>query len=315
MFLRPWLRHGSWSLPLDGAGTVQFVIKSSPILYVTAFLAVWTPAFVAWPQLDVRIETPKQAYLQYAEVPFQVRLRNLGAQPTSLRGVGEKPWLTMLVQDQQGRVIPEEKLFVPPDTTVPAGGEAVLTVDLNQYFMIRETGAYRVRASLRLPTGESLLTEPLGVLVGKGEVIWTQARGEGEGQRIYSLLRYFENPATGLYLRVELPEKNQMFPARRLGPYLPLIKPDARFDLRNNLHLLYVVGAGRYRLLVVNPDGATLREEIREDTAAGRPQLASLPDGEIEVRGGSVVLPSHLRERLSTLQGRLSGPPMPPARP
>jgi len=295
---------------------VGFVSVIWKIILLRSSFVIWVLLTgPAWAQLDVRIETPKQAYLQFSEVPLQVRLRNLGADPVTFRNDQDKPWLTVLVQNQRGIVVPEEKIFSPPDTTIPPGGAAVLPLDLNQFFMIRETGAYRVRASLRMPSGDHLLTEPLGILVGKGEVVWTQPRGEGQNQKIYSLLRYYEDPATGLYLRVEVPEKNQVFPARRLGPYLPLIKPDARFDIRNNLHLLYVVGAGRTRLTVVNPDGKTLREELREDSSAGRPRLASLPDGEIEVQGGAVVLPSHLRERLSTLQSRLGGMPVTPGDP
>ncbi|NBU28287.1 MAG: hypothetical protein EBS42_08780 [Caulobacteraceae bacterium] len=70
----------------------------------------------------------------------------------------------------------------------------------------------------RVPAGETLLTEPLPFMVGKGETVWSQPRGDGRERRIFSLVKYYEDPNVGLYLQVEVPEKNQVFPSRRLGP-------------------------------------------------------------------------------------------------
>ena len=157
------------------------------------------------------------------------------------------------------------------------------------------------------------MTDSLDFLIGRGEVIWTVPRGDGEERRIYSLLKFYEDPNVGLYLRVEVPGKNLVYPSRRLGAYLPLGKPAAEFDPQNNLHLLYAVAAGTHRLSVVNPDGQILREETRTQ-GTEKPILQKRPDGEVSVQGGIVQLPSSLRERLSTLQARI-GAPAPPADP
>jgi hypothetical protein len=124
-------------------------------------------------------------------------------------------------------------------------------------------------------------------------------------------LKFYEDPNLGLYLRVEVPEQNQVFPARRLGPFLPLGKPVAEFDIKNHLHLLYVVAPGEYRIAVVNLDGQLLREETRQETTE-RPSLRRSPDGLVDVQGGTVILPSHLREKLSTLQARAGTAPTAP---
>ena len=154
------------------------------------------------------------------------------------------------------------------------------------------------------------MTDSLNFLIGRGEVIWSVPRGDGNERRIYSLLKFYEDPNVGLYLRVEVPEKNQVYPSRRLGAYLPLGKPTAEFDPQNNLHLLYAISAGTYRLTVVNPDGQTLREETRQQ-GVDKPVLQRKPDGEVSVQGGIVQLPSSLRERLSTLQARIGSQALP----
>lgn len=261
-------------------------------------------AVISWGQLDFRLETQSSSYLQYASIPVNVILKNLGGQTLALDGNESRPWLEMIVQSNDGLLIrPEKPMAVPPLTLHP-GESRSLALDLAPYFLVRDPGGYRVRGSVRLPSGESLVTEPLTFLIGRGEVIWSMPRGEGRELRVYSLLRYYEDPNVGLYLRVEVPEQNLVFPSRRLGPYLPVGKPTAEFDDKNHLHILHAVASGQYRLSVVNQDGNPLREELRQETAA-KPKLRRSSDGAVDVEGGTMILPSHLREKLSTLQARV----------
>ena len=262
-------------------------------------------------QLDLRLETPKSSYLQYAPIPITVKIKNLGAESLDLGASQEAPWLEMIVQSIDGLLIRADQPLAPPKLVLQPGETRDLALDLAPHFLVREPGGYRVRASARLPSGQTLLTEPMTFLVGKGEVVWTTVRGEGPDRRIYSLLKFYEDPNVGLYLRVEVPGQNQVFPARRLGPFLPLGKPAAEFDSKNHLHLLYAVAPGQHRITVVNQDGKLLREENRQETTE-KPRLRSSPDGLVDVEGGKVILPSHLREKLSTLQARAGTAPAVP---
>lgn len=279
------------------------------------FLGVACLAFVVVPkvqaQLDLRLETPKSSYLQYASIPVTVKLKNLGAQDLVLEDQAGQPWLEMIVQSTDGLLLKSDRPFLSPPVTLASGEARALPLDLAPHFLVREPGGYLVRGSVRLPSGQTLLTEPLTFLVGRGEVVWSTPRGEGRDRRIFSLLKFYEDPNLGLYLRVEVPEQNQVFPARRLGPFLPLGKPVAEFDIKNHLHLLYVVAPGEYRIAVVNLDGQLLREETRQETTE-RPSLRRSPDGLVDVQGGTVILPSHLREKLSTLQARAGTAPAAP---
>jgi hypothetical protein len=279
------------------------------------FAGVVVLAWIAVPrsqaQLDLRLETPKSSYLQYASIPVTVKLKNLGAQDLVLEDQAGQPWLEMIVQSTDGLLLKSDRPLASPPLTLASGEARALPLDLAPHFLVREPGGYRVRGSVRMPSGQTLLTEPLTFLVGRGEVIWTTPRGEGRDRRIFSLLKFYEDPNLGLYLRVEVPEQNQVFPARRLGPFLPLGKPVAEFDIKNHLHLLYVVAPGEYRIAVVNQDGNLLREETRQETTE-RPSLRRSPDGLVDVQGGTVILPSHLREKLSTLQARAGTAPAAP---
>lgn len=268
----------------------------------------------AFSQLDLRLETGKPAFLQYSPIPFQIRLKNLGAGEMVLSSSAGRPWLEMIVQSSDGLVIPPEKPLEPPEIRLAPGQSQSLPLDLAPHFLIRKPGGYQARASVRLPQGGTLLTAPLTFLIGRGEVIWTVPRGEGEQRQIFTLLKFFEDPAVGLYLRIEVPEKNLVFPSRRLGPYLPLSQPTAEFDQKNHLHILYAVGAGTHRLTVVNLEGRVLREETRQEQGQ-RLSLRRNAQGDVEVQGGVVVLPTHLRERLSTLQARAGAAAPPPDAP
>lgn len=268
-----------------------------------AFLVLGLTSLVVQAQLDLRLETPKSSYLQYASIPVTVKLKNLGGQELMLDGAGGQPWLEMVVQSIDGMLLKADRPMLVPPLGLKPGESRDLPLDLNPYFLVREPGGYRVRASVRLPSGQTLLTEPLTFLVGRGEVIWSMPRGEGKDRRIYSLLKFYEDPNVGLYLRVEVPGQNLVYPSRRLGPFLPLGLPTAEFDSDQHLHLLYTVAPGQHRITVVNLDGSPLREEMRQETT-GKPRLRRGSDGMVDVEGGTVILPSHLREKLSTLQAR-----------
>lgn len=266
-------------------------------------LVAWAGSSAVWAQMDIRLETPKSSYLQYAPLPFTLQLRNLGAQPVRLEESNGQPWLELIVQSNDGLLIKPDRPFSPPSMTLASGQTQSLPLDLAPHFLVREVGGYKARASIRMESGETLLTEPLPFLIGRGEVIWTIPRGEGKERRIFSLVKFYEDPNVGLYLRVEVPEQNLVYPSRRLGPFLPLGKPTAEFDSKNHLHLLYAVAPGQVRITVVSQDGQVLREENRQETVT-KPRLRRSPDGLVDVDGGVVILPSHLREKLSTLQGR-----------
>ena len=256
-----------------------------------------------WAQLDLRLETPKSSYLQYAPIPLNVLLKNLGGTDLVLADEAGQPWLELIVQSSDGLLLKPDRPLVSPPLTLRAGETRAVPLDLAPFFLVREPGGYRARASVRLSSGQTLLTEPLTFLVGRGEVIWTAPRGEGKDRRVFSLLKFYEDPNVGLYLRVEVPEQNQVFPSRRLGSFLPLGQPSAEFDAKNHLHLLYAVAPGQYRVTVVNSDGNLLREETRQETLE-KPRLRRGPDGLVDVEGGTIILPSHLREKLSALQAR-----------
>ncbi len=278
-----------------------------------AFFLVFGGHQASFAQIDLRIETPKASYLQFSPIPFTIKIKNLGAGELRLAETQGKPWLEMVVQSRDGQLIAPEKMLLPPEKTLRSGQSTSISVDLAPHYLIRDTGGYRARASVRLPSGETLMTDSLDFLIGRGEVIWTVPRGDGEERRIYSLLKFYEDPNVGLYLRVEVPHKNQVYPSRRLGAFLPLGKPVAEFDPQNNLHLLYAVAAGKYRLTVVNPDGQILREETRQ-AGVDKPVLTKHTDGDVSIQGGVVQQPSSLRERLSTLQARI-GAKAPPTEP
>lgn len=272
-------------------------------LYLWALLWILSGGYVC-AQMDVRVETPRQSYLQYASIPMKVRIRNLGADPVQLRNSEGKLWLDLVVQGGDGLLISPEKGFSPPELSLRPGETRNVELDLTPYYLVRRPGVYRVRASVRAPSGEVLLTDPLQVLVGIGETVWQIPRGEGREKRIFSLVKFFEDPGIGLYLRVEVPEKNLVYPSRRLGPFLPLTKPVGEFDEKNHLHLLYPITSGSYRWTVVNQDGDLLREEERLETME-KPVLVKGADGAVDVRGGKILLPSSLREKLSFLQSRI----------
>ena len=267
-------------------------------------------------QLDVRLESARTTFLQYAPVPLVVRIKNIGVEEVRLQSLPGQPWMEFFVKSHDGLSVREQTPLVPEDRILKSGQSLRLEIDLAPHFLIREPGAYFIRLAVHGERGDPWLTAPLEVAVARGQTLWSQERGLGAERRIFSLVRFYENPGLGLYLVVDLPGQQKFFPARRLGTYVPLARPSAEFDSKNHLHCLFSIGSGQYRIVVANQNGDLLRQETRQE-APTAPTLRLTPDGSVQVEGGMVILPQNLRERLSYLQSRLgaAGPESAPAGP
>jgi hypothetical protein len=235
-----------------------------------------------------------------------VCVKNIGGDEVRLRSTPERSWMDFFVKTHDGLSVQRQKPFQAEDQTLKPGQALRLEVDLAPHFLIRDPGAYRIQLCVHGPTGEPWLTEPLELAAARGETVWSRERGLQEERRIFSLVRFFEGPGLGVYLLVDLPAQHTIFPARRLGSFVPMSRPVGEFDTKNHLHLMFPVGSGRHRIVVVNQDGEVLRQETRQE-APSAPQLRLTPDGQVVVEGGLVILPENLRERLSYLQSRLGG--------
>jgi len=293
-----------------------FIMKWDGFLLSGCFFAVCFCAHPAKAQLDVRLESARTTFLQYAPVPVVVRIKNIGVEEVRLRSLPGQPWMEFFVKSHDGLSVREQASLVPEDRSLKSGQSLRLEIDLAPHFLIREPGAYHIRLAVRGEQGDPWLTEPLEVAVARGQTLWSQERGLGTERRIFSLVRFYENPGLGLYLLVDLPGQQQFFPARRLGAYVPLTRPSAEFDSKNHLHCLFSIGSGQYRIVVANQNGDLLRQETRQE-APTAPILRLAPDGSVQVDGGMVILPQNLRQRLSYLQSRLgaAGPESAPAGP
>jgi len=281
------------------------------------FAGLYLAAFSVFGQLEVRLETERTTFLQYAPVPVVVLVKNIGGKEVRLCSQLGQPWMQFFVKAHDGLNVQEQRPFTSQDQLLKPGQSLRLEVDLAPHFLIREPGAYFVRLAVRGEQGDPWLTEPLEVAVARGHTLWSRERGQGTERRMFSLVRFYENPEMGLYLVVDLPEQQKFFPAKRLGPYVPLTGPSAEFDAKEHLYCLFSIGSGQYRIVVANQNGDLLRQETRQE-APSAPTLRLDPEGNVIVQGGTVILPQNLRERLSYLQSRVgggSGKMMPPVHP
>jgi len=286
------------------------------LLRLVCLFAILFSGHSAKAQLDVQLESTRTTFLQYAPIPVVVRVKNIGAEEVRLRSLPGQPWMEFFVKSHDGLSVREQASLVPEDRILKSGQSLRLEIDLAPHFLIREPGAYYIRLAVRGEQGDPWLTAPLEVAVARGQTLWSQERGLGAERRLFSLVRFYENPGLGLYLVVDLPGQQQFFPARRLGTYVPLTRPSAEFDSKNHFHCLFFIGSGQYRIVVANQNGDLLRQETRQE-APTAPTLRLAPDGSVQVEGGLVILPQNLRERLSYLQSRLgaAGPESAPAGP
>lgn len=261
-------------------------------------LAVLAPA--AHAQVSVSLRVVEQSVLLYEPVVVEVTLRNLSGRSIRLGEDTSRPWLSFLVMDPLGRVLPgledrdgREQILLRPGRSIRH------TVDLLPAYDIRSPGTYRLQALVE--SGNTRAQSALERLVVlEGNLLWTQTIGlpvddagnnpaSGES-RTYSLIIKHGERHLQLYCRVVDEQAGLIHAMRHLGSFVPLGEPQAATDRHAHLHLLFRGGPRAFQYREIDPRGELVTQAGYSNLQSD-PQLIVEPDGEVRVEGGEQVYP------------------------
>jgi hypothetical protein len=279
------------------------------VLVVLCFLAATSAARA---QIQVSSQMARSTYLLYERVDLLVTIQNIGSNDLVLDNNEGHPWLSFLVSKHNRLPVRQERESNFAAVDLKAGDSKTLRINLTPLFSFREEGEYQAEAVVDLPGQGSVISQVVPFTVMKGNTVWTQLRPVDSSQRIYSLIRFSQDPdTTQLYLRVEDPSENIVYANLALGGMVSSVDPDVNFDPKGNLHILQPVALGTYLYTRADSDGKILDQRIfksvsiRDATGSLRipPRLEKLEDGNVTVAGGLEEDPNKPREKLSDAQG------------
>jgi hypothetical protein len=275
------------------------VISGSRCLLFSLGLFLWP--VLAQAQLTVVLSAEKSSFLLYEPMMLSVKVTNVSTEQLALDNMGERPWLSFLIQAADRRKVRAESALVVEPFVLDPGKSRIVAVDLTPHYAIRDSGQYTVQATVELPGRRSFMTDALTLNIGKGEVLMTKSYLNSGSQRVISLVRFIDMRDSTLYLRVEEPKENLVYSTLKLGRTVSFTNPQLRIDMFRNIHILHPVGARLYRYTHTDADGQLVAQEDRE---VGPEPLALRPreDGRIEFVGGKKLTPDSQRAKLSELQ-------------
>jgi hypothetical protein len=280
------------------------------------FFAISTLAGQAQAQLAVQVKVEKETFLVYEPIPVTVSIRNFSGRTMELTGEAGKPWLSFLVLDESGGIVPSVgKPKLDGSALIAAGQTVSRTIDLLPQYDIRARGNYRVQARVN-GVGTSAISAPVTLTVINGREIWSQTvglptkDGATDEYRTYALLARRSEQQDLLHVSVKDDQHQIVYGVVTLGGFITLGESDARTDKEGHLHALYQAGPRTFGYVHIDPYARVLYRAVYSDLMS-KPTLV-ITNGEIFVQGGEKTYPKP--ERVMS-EDELKPPPPPPPKP
>lgn len=246
-------------------------------------------------QVKVEISFERPDYLLFESVEAKVRVSNLMGEPLDMaRMSGGKPWLNFYIttsdDDQINRT---EKEWKSPAMTLLPGEVKSLSINLMPWFLIRDTGDYRVVAEVT-NRGNTYASRPAKFNVVNGPSIWSQEYtappdpkdpAKAMRPRFYSLHLHKIKEGHQLYLRIQNPEAHRVYCTLSLGDIVNYGDPKARIDRMGNIHVMQQSGTRIFTYNEYSPMGKRLQTRFFSNVSSP-PTMVASSDDETMIVGG-----------------------------
>lgn len=247
--------------------------------------------------VNVEIALNQDQFLPGETLPVTVRIYNSSGQTLHLGA--DANWLTFSVQsvDNNSGVARMSQPTVAGAFDLASSDVAIKRVDIAPYFNLKNTGHYRVIATVHIPGWDTDISSNAKEFdIVSGAEIWSQEFGlpmpAGISNRPPEIRKYVLEEANYLrkqlrmYVLVSDDSGEHIYKVNSIGAMVSFSRPEAQLDSASDLHVLYQGGAQTFLYSVINPDGEITQQEIY-DYANSRPHLGLDSNGHIIVVGGA----------------------------
>ncbi|MBN9691189.1 MAG: hypothetical protein J0M24_13205 [Verrucomicrobia bacterium] len=258
---------------------------------LAALLALPLLVWSVMAQVDLDLTMDRQIFLPSEDTEVAVRISNFTGEPLTL---GQEPrWIHFTVEDLRGRVA--GKLQDPPDTgefTLEPATRGKLRFNITPMFNITTPGSYRIFASIRLPTGEEVTSDPHTFEIISGvklseprEVGFRNAEGQLERRKFVLQRASFPNKRVQLYARLTDSTESHTIKVIPLGNTVSFDRPEWLVDRESHFHVLHRTDSAHYFYHVLAPDGSLTFRQLWLADGTSRVELRVNEEGEVRVFG------------------------------
>ncbi len=246
-------------------------------------------------EVGVQVSFERSDFLLFEKLEARVKITNQNSEPLDMgRMSGDKPWLEFYVTTTEDEEIERsEKAWTPPPLHLMPGEVKSLTFNLLPWFLIRETGQYRVVAEV-VNRGKAFSSNPVKFSVVNGPSIWQQEytaaadpkdASKTMRPRLYSLHVHRVKQAPVLYLRIQNPEAHRVYCTAPLGDIVNYGDPKARVDRKGNVHVLHQSGTRLFTYSEYSPAGKSIQTRYFSNISS-TPAMVATSDDETMIVGG-----------------------------
>lgn len=185
--------------------------------------------------MDIRVSLPFIDFLQNENVPLTVSLTNPGSTAFIIDDYPpfDQNSFSLFLRDQKGRLaLPRTKTLALPECTIKPGETITFTINVNEFFDLREEGHYQVAATVY--RGKDLANSRVlpfvivsGIEIGRVRRI---REGYDNSAFTYTLLYWPRNEKEYLFLRVAEVPSGRIFGFVTLGTIVRIAQPTIEFE-------------------------------------------------------------------------------------
>jgi hypothetical protein len=270
----------------------------SPVVRLLSVLLL-IAASRASAQLEVGIALERINYVAYEPLHATVTVTNNSGNDVVLGGPNNTTWLNFLITYDNGRAA---TAIGNPDVQamICRNGQSIQRrFNLPNYFHLTDSGTYIVKASAYFPDLQRWIpSRPARFSIYQASrPKWERSFALPRGHRMagkyrrYQIFNFFDTDRPYVYVRILDESTEMVLFTHRLSSLVPGREVQPAVDSSQVLHLLCLGSPQVWLYMTVDPDGK-IGEPRYYRQGKGQPQLVTLPDGEVLIRGGYTYDPT-----------------------
>ncbi|MEY3394956.1 MAG: hypothetical protein RL346_1192 [Verrucomicrobiota bacterium] len=241
-------------------------------------------------QLATSISVQKKEFVAGEPVIAEVIVTNHTGREITLAGTAELPWLTFVLTNNQGNVVPISKKNVFGAMHIRAGESLAKRVDLTEFFLLNNQGNYAVSAVIRDPqkrvSGAS--TNRVLFSLNPGRTYWSQRVGvktdaTGMSTREMKIITFSNGRKNQVYAQIIDGTSGMPLNTFVLGEYLTLRKPMVTLDGQQRMHVMFLSTPSMWVHCQIDTDGKLVKRDIHQAAAKGDPVMMAYGDGSVRI--------------------------------
>lgn len=249
----------------------------------------------AWAQINLKLDFNRDRFLLYESMVATVEVSSYAAGEVKLEDEESTPWLRFDIARPNGEHIGMVGPgYLAGAVTLTRGQGIRKSVDVVQYYQVREPGKYRIRALVKVAGYNGTFASAEKVIdVASGRQLLTRTAGVKddtgkESIRVYSVMELLLPPHSWLYARVEDQSSGVIYGVIPLGEWVTFSAPLGETDKDGNLHVLHQSQPRQYHYSVITPKASVLKREMYSNYNSV-PGFKRAEDGQIKVVGGEAM--------------------------